>query len=74
MQLYEVWSEGYRATGEAGEAQYLGTYKARSFSEACAKWVSTQPKEDHYFFDPAKLTYWGCRLFDGEADARRSFG
>jgi hypothetical protein len=25
-------------------------------------------------FNPEALTYWGCKLFDNEADARKGFG
>jgi hypothetical protein len=73
MPLYEVWAEGYAATGEHGTASYVGSVEASSFEEAC-----------RLLHDPAgygalgevggRPAYWGCRLFDNEADARKSFG
>ncbi len=76
MKTWEVWSEGYSATGDRGYAQLEGTAEAETFSEACrivcvdsGKW-----KEQPGGFDAVGLTVWGCRLFDNESDARWSFG
>ena len=66
---YEIWSEGYAATGERGEAIKIGEAEAESFQEAC----NTLLRENG-LYDSARLTYWGCRLFDNEADARKLFG
>ena len=68
----EVWSEGYLATGMEGVpagANFEGRVKAESFQEACDKILGHR---DDYNRD--KLTLWGCRLFDNEQAARRSFG
>lgn len=69
---YEVWCEGYAATGESAPAFKIGEAEAESFSKACAIVMDTD--ERRRIFDPARLTYWGCRLFDNEADARKAFG
>lgn len=40
MRIYDIWEEGYSATGMEGfttESRYLGSVKARSFREACEK-------------------------------------
>ena len=70
--LYEIWMEGYQMNGENGEASFEGKYEADSFLEACKKAV-----EDHKWgklYNEKYNTIWGCRLFDNEADARKSFG
>ena len=72
---YKIWSEGFRATGEQAGAMCLGTYKADSFKEAVKLWYDSLT--DQYSRDCVsleRLTFWGCRLFDNEQDARRSFG
>jgi hypothetical protein len=73
---WEVWSEGYRATGESAGAKLEGKVEAETWPEACRKACvdSGRWKEQPGGFDAKRLTVWGCRLFDNEADARRSFG
>ncbi len=74
---YEIWMEGYAATGESGTAQYVGSVKAKSFGGACIKFSKTKEgikKQWDEYFDSKKLSYWGCRLYDNETDARRAFG
>ena len=66
---YQIWSEGYVANGDKNTAMHHGEYEADSFKEACILWGNELPD-----FDSDRLTYWGCRLFDNEADARKSFG
>jgi hypothetical protein len=69
MNTYAIWSEGYRATGEAAGAHYFGSAKGETFKDACVAHF----KKDHYF-NPKTMRHWGCRLFDNEADARKAFG
>lgn len=68
-QTIEVWCEGYMATGDSAEARLLGKTRASTLKEACDKLYSNDPS-----YDPERMTYWGCRLFDNEDDARKSFG
>lgn len=35
LKEYEVWMEGYVATGEHGKAQLIGKITARNFAQAC---------------------------------------
>jgi hypothetical protein len=35
MQTWEIWSEGYAATGERSDASLEGTVWAETFDEAC---------------------------------------
>lgn len=66
---YYIWSEGYVCTGCSGGATYFGCEEANTFQEACDRHFA-----DDKFYDSSSLTYWGCRLFDNEDDARESFG
>ena len=86
---YDVWMEGYIATGESEKAKKVGSASARNFGEACHKvmcryylehLVKAEKDEDMQYavgrwdYDPYKLSYWERLLFDNERDARRSFG
>lgn len=66
---YEIWSEGYNDMGNIGSAHKHGEQEADSFDQACVIFFV-----DDKFFNGKLLTYWGCRLFDNEAEARKSFG
>lgn len=78
MPMYDVWMEGYRATGEQIAAQYLGSVDRPTFTEACDAIMQVKRSEEKWevnkYYDRSKLTYWGCRLFETEAAARKSFG
>ena len=67
--IFEIWSEGYIITGGSGTAQLHDKIKANSFKEACDILFNGDQ-----FYNPKNLTYWGCRLFDNETDARKAFG
>jgi hypothetical protein len=54
-------------------AKLIGTVEADTFAQACAKLMSQSPWNDGNF-DRENLMYWGCHLFDNEADARKAFG
>ena len=51
----------------------LGKMVAETFEEAAEKWAN-QEASDKSLFSKEKMTYWGCRLYDNEGDARESFG
>lgn len=73
MATFEIWIEGYAATGEHGIAQHLGTYQGETFPEACQ--AAMKDKEwDMEYYNPANNSYWACRFYDNEPDARKSFG
>lgn len=71
-QLYEIWSEGFRTSGERGTAFFHGTSYGRNFKEACIAFFA-QSKNAEYF-NKKWLTFWACGLFDNENDARKRFG
>ena len=75
MKDFEVWTEGYAANGESGDATYHGVFKGETFKDAVAAYADTV--DDPYSrscIDLERLTFWGCRFFDNETDARKSFG
>lgn len=79
MQKFEVWSEGYAATGQSGNAQRLTIgnedtlWEGESFQKACENALRTL-EWDMSYYDKKRNTYWACRFFENEVDARKSFG
>ena len=69
MQPFTIWSEGFCSTGDCGGATRHATIMAESFQEACDKYFG-QDK----LYNSRELSYWGCKLFDNESDARKNFG
>lgn len=77
VKIFEVWMEGYAATGESAGAEFYGSYEAGTFKEAVGKAVEKGIKDkklQESYYEPNKLTYWGCRFFDNESEARKGFG
>jgi len=70
--LWAVWSEGYSTNSDRSAAQRMGVYEADSFQEACD--IFGKQADMPELYDSVKLTYWGCRLFDNETDARALYG
>lgn len=66
---FEIWMEGHVATGQTQRATYCGTVVAATFKKACAIMFGVSQ-----YYDPVRNTYYGARLFDNEADARKMFG
>lgn len=76
MSRFSIWSEGYIASGQQGRAMFHGLFEADSFLDAVTYWRNTLDPGSRDLVDlksdpPA---FWGCRLFDNEQDARRSYG
>jgi hypothetical protein len=88
MKLWEIWVEGWAGhvvQGEFGNAQLVGCRQAMTFKEAIEKFINDLPDQSHLpryertgwdrdEFDLERLTYWSCKLFDNESEARKSFG
>ena len=78
MKEFEVWTEGYLCTGMEGipaKAQMHGKFKGETFKDAVIAWKNTLT--DEYSIkcvDIDRMNFWGCRFFDNEVDARKSFG
>lgn len=75
MKKFEVWSEGYAATGESGDAVFHGNFEGETFRDAVISFKNslTNPHSISCI-DIDRMTFWGCRFFDNEIDARKSFG
>jgi len=66
---FEIWRSGYSISGNDDCASFIGKQIAKSFKEACDILC-----KDDADYDSKRGTTWGCRLFDNETDARKSFG
>jgi len=73
MKAISVWMEGYWATGCRASTLFCGTFKANNLREACQKWVDQEEGREEYY-DAKNNTYWGCRFFDNETEARKIYG
>ena len=73
VKTYEIFSEGYIATGGSSGHVYHGSSTGETFKEACINYAKTN-KEFAEYFDENRMTYWGCRLFDNATDASKAFG
>ena len=73
---FKVWSEGYIATGERCTAEYHGIFTGETFKDAVRKYIARlEPKSQTYYKERGDdLSFWGCRFFDNEADARKKYG
>ena len=79
-QMFEVWMEGYMATGESALAHKVGEVLCKTFDEAVL--ILTEGKVDLDENEPdglkrnstGNLCSWACAFYDNEADARKSFG
>jgi hypothetical protein len=87
MKEFEIWCEGYAATGERGAANKVGTGIGKTFDEAVKDYMSKHPNhgieengrnrymsEEWYNNRKSNWNIWACNLYDNEADARKSFG
>lgn len=69
---YQVWLEGYAASGDSSTAYFVGEFEGESFEQACA--TAAKQLSEPKLYDPKRNTYWGCSFYDNEKDARKSFG
>jgi len=86
MEKFEIWSEGYRATGEHGTASFHGVYSGETFDDAVEEFKkgyagTVDTREGYGMHNEEGImpiikihTIWGCQLFPTEAEARKSFG
>lgn len=73
MVFFDIWCEGFAVTGESGQATLLGCEKGIDLKDAC-KNLASKDEEFARYFNEDNMTYWGCRIYDNELDARKSFG
>lgn len=74
MKEFEVWAEGYVTTGQRSSAIYHGKWKGNTFKEAVINFANSLSKESKATINLDNLTFWGCRFFDNEKDASKTFG
>ena len=74
----EIWGEGFAVTGNSAPACKIEEYEAENFDDAMQQHIKQNPKIQ---IDIRKdkdglniYTNWGCRYYDNEADARKTFG
>lgn len=60
MQKFEIWAQGYRATGEHSTAQFYGVIEAENFVEACKKRFEGDPSFS--VEEPIEITSETARL------------
>lgn len=72
MKEWEIWSEGFEIQGNIATADLLGKENAETWDDAVKKYMDKHPGK--ITADSRGYTDWGCRLFDNETDARKSFG
>lgn len=73
--MIELWVEGYAATGESAKAHKCGDFDTDSLVEAVTMYRNTftdQRSKDLINLDVP--SFWGCKFFDNEIDARKNFG
>jgi len=66
---YQVWLDGYRATSEDYQAQYIGATEAYCFKEAVAILYKDRPEVIDLSSDLPYLRGWG-HFYDNEQEAR----
>jgi DNA-binding Lrp family transcriptional regulator len=70
----QVWSSGYIATGEHGEATFHAEVEAESLDEACEK-LSHDPSHAKWLSKAnGRWGYYACLIYDNETDARKVYG
>lgn len=68
MSRFEIWHQGYRATGESQPHGKLGMTWGTDFKDACRRFFSR--RDDKSYFDAERNTYWERTLYPTEAEAR----
>ncbi len=69
---FEIWVEGFSITGNSATASLLAKEEGKNWTDAVSRYMEKNP--GRITIDKRGFTDWGCRLFDNEADARKSFG
>lgn len=76
--MWDVWIEGYQATGEHGHHELVGKFSGKTFQEACKSAAMELARCDmetfNKYYNKNQNTWWGCSFYDNEADAAKYFG
>lgn len=72
---FEVWIEGYSDHGITAGAKLMGNITANTLEEAVELlWERDSIKTPYEKNSDGTYRCWGCRLYDNEIDARKSYG
>jgi hypothetical protein len=80
MKEFEVWTEGFAATGQSSGATLHGKVMAENFDQACIKVLGSrldkdESKPDGYSRNSeGNMCVWACGCYDNEKEARAYFG
>lgn len=83
MKKYDIWIEGFLASGMEGEPEHarllVSGAEGEDFADAVRRWYGKDPEGNEERYGALSIrngvpSLWGCRLYDNESDARRSFG
>lgn len=76
MKTFNVWTEGWAANEGRFGATFMGSVEAENLVDACKKLRQKGgPASARYWRIEEKAAYYyGCKAFDNERDARKSFG
>ena len=77
---FQIWSEGFAATGESEKAHFYGYSQGETFNQACLDFRDSNGAKlglDLNKDGALREEYpsiWACRLYDNESDARKNYG
>ena len=76
MKVFEIWAEGYIVPECHARAMLMGRQEAETFEQACDLFFEnlTENRDCYRKREDGTPVFWGCRLFDNEADARIAYG
>ena len=82
MKKFDIWIEGYLTSDMEGIPENARLLAAdvvgEGFLDAVKRWYDNEPDNVDRFGEliihNGTASIWGCRLFDNETDARKSFG
>ena len=70
----QVWMEGYVDGDQKESARFLGSYNIDGIFRTAVVQALIDNDMSRKYLDWDNLTWWGCRLFNNESDARRLAG
>lgn len=73
----DLWMEGFRISGKCLPAKFCGTFEANTLRIAVHMYmdsIDSPVEKKQFIITPKTLSYWNCKFFDNEVDARRTFG
>ena len=72
----QVWREGYSAQSNSDTAILVAIVRSAITFEEAIQYLkkNTENGSGIYEWKDGTHVIWGCRLFDNEQDARKSFG